>query len=123
MDEDALFKLLKRQTKATLLKLLYSTYYEANAQQKQNIFGDLIKKSKPSKTIDQNIIKESEEFYKESLEGFYYAPFNINSKNFSHIPKETKKWFKKLGDLLYSSTQLTKQKEHLSAVESFKILY
>lgn len=123
MDEDALFKLLKRQTKATLLKLLYSTYYEANAQQKQNIFGDLIKKSKPSKTIDQNIIKESEEFYKESLEGFYYAPFNINSKNFSHIPEKTEQWFDKLGDLLKFSTQLAKQKEHRSAVASFKILY
>jgi hypothetical protein len=123
MDEDALFKLLKRQTKATLLKLLYSTYYEANAEQKQNIFGDLIKKSKPSKTIDQNIIKESEEFYKESLEGFYYAPFNINSKNFSHIPEKTEQWFDKLGDLLKFSTQLAKQKEHRSAVASFKILY
>jgi hypothetical protein len=123
MDEDALFKLLKRQTKATLLKLLYSTYYEANTEQKKRIFGELIKKSKPSKTVDQDPVKESEKFYKDSLEGVYYAPFNINSKNFSHIPKETKKWFKKLGDLLYSSTQLTKQKEHLSAVESFKILY
>ena len=123
INEDELFKLLKRQTKATLLELLYSAYYEANNQQNWHIFGDLIKKSRPLKTTAKEIIKESEEFYKDSLAGLYYALFNINSKNFSHIPEETEQWFKKLGDLLKSSTQLTKQKEHISAVESFKILY
>jgi hypothetical protein len=53
----------------------------------------------------------------------YYAPFDINSKNFSHIPTETEEWFEKLGELLQSSTQLTKQEEHLFAVKSFKMLY
>jgi hypothetical protein len=31
MDEDALFKVLKRQTKSTLLDLLQATYHETNA--------------------------------------------------------------------------------------------
>jgi len=123
MDKDALFKVLKRQTKATLLELLYLVYYETNTQQRRHIFGDLMKKSKPSKNLAQDIIKESENFYKDSIAGVYYAPFNINSKNFSHIPEETEEWFEKLGNLLQSSAQLTKQKEHTSAVESFKILY
>ena len=78
---------------------------------------------KPSKNLAQDIVKESEQFYKDSLAGVYYAPFNINSKNFSYVPEETEEWFEKIGDLLKSSTQLTKQKEHTSAVESFKILY
>lgn len=124
MDEDTLFKLLRRQTKATLLELLHSTYHETNTQQKYDIFGDIMKVSKkPSKKLAHDIVKESEQFYKDSLVGVYYAPFDINSKNFSYIPKETEKWFEKIGDLLKSSTQLTKQKEHTSAVESFKILY
>jgi hypothetical protein len=123
MDEDALFKVLKRQTKATLLELLYSAYGETNAQQRRHIFGDLMEASKPPKTLAQDIIKEAENFYDESLAGFYYAPFDINSKNFSHIPEETEEWFEKLGELLQSSTQLTKQKEHSAAVDSFKILY
>ncbi|MEO0756422.1 MAG: hypothetical protein AAFY78_06060 [Cyanobacteria bacterium J06648_16] len=123
MDEDALFKVLKRQTKATLFELLYSAYYETNTQQRRHIFGVLMKESKPSRTIAQDIKKESENFYKDSIARVYYAPFDINSKNFSHIPEETEEWFEKLGDLLQSSTQLTKQKEHESAVESFKILY
>lgn len=123
MDEEALFKILKRQTKATLLELLHSAYYKTNTQQRRYIFGELMKKSKPSKIIAKGVIKESENFYEDSLAGLYYAPFNINSKNFSHIPEETEEWFEKLGDLLKSSTQLTKQSEHSSAIKSFQILY
>jgi hypothetical protein len=123
MDEDTLFKVLKRQTKTTLLELLYSVYYKTNTQQRRHIFGDLMKEPKPSKTLTQDIVKESENFYKDSLARLYYAPFDINSKNFSHIPEKTEKWFEKLGNLLQSSAQLTKQKEHTSAVESFRILY
>ncbi|BAB78348.1 hypothetical protein ACN23B_28290 (plasmid) [Anabaena sp. FACHB-709] len=123
MNEESLFKALKRQTKATLLELLYSAYYETNTQQRRHIFGDLMKNCNPSKSLEQDIIKESKKFYKDSLAGAYYAPFDINSKNFSHIPQETEEWFEKLGDLLQSSCQLTKQKKHTSAVESFEILY
>ena len=123
MDEEILFKALKQQTKSTLLELLYSAYYETNTQQRRYIFGDLIKKSKPSKITGKNIIKKSETFYKESLAGVYYAPFEINSQNFSQIPEETEEWFEKLGDLLQSSGQLTKQEDHASAVKSFEILY
>jgi hypothetical protein len=123
MDEDALFKILKKQTKATLLELLSVTYQETSSQQQRYIFGDLMKQSKPSKASGQDILKESQKFYKDSLAGVYYAPFDINSKNYSHIPEETEEWFEKLGDLLESSAQLAKQQEHAIAVESFKMLY
>jgi hypothetical protein len=123
MDEDELFKILKRQTKATLLELLYSAYHQTNAQQKRYIFGDLVKASQPEKASAKDILKKTEDFYQDSLAGVYYAPFDINSKNFSHIPEETEEWFDKLGDLLEASTKLTKQKEHPAAVASFKILF
>lgn len=123
MDEAVLFKALKRQTKTTLLELLYTAYYETNSQQRRSIFGDLIKMSKPSNIIAKEVIKESKIFYKDSLAGVYYAPFDINSRNYSNIPEETEEWFEKLGDLLQSSSQLTKQKEQSSAVISFNILY
>lgn len=123
MDEEVLFSLLKKQTKSTLLDLLSSAYDEANTRQKNSIFGDLIRKSTPPTVAGKNIIKKSEVFYKDSIAGVYYAPFDINSKNFSEIPEETEEWFEKLGDLLQSSAQLTKQEEYSSAVKSFKILY
>lgn len=123
MDEETLFKTLRRQTKSTLLELLYSVYYETNTQQRRSIFGDLMTKSKPSKMTGKDIVKKSKAFYKDSLAGAYYAPFDINSKNFSYIPEETDEWFEKLGDLLQASAELTKQGDHTSAVESFNILY
>lgn len=123
MDEKILFNALKKQTKSTLLELLYSGYYEMNTQQRRYVFGDLIQKSKPSKIVGKDVIKKSEIFYQESLAGKYYVPFEINSKNFSYIPEETEEWFDKLGDLLQDSTQLTKQEDHESAVKSFEILY
>ena len=123
MDEDALFKALKRQTKATLLEFLSLAYYEMTTQQRRHIFGALVEASKPARAVARDSKKESEQFYEDSIAGIYYAPFNINSKNFSHIPEETEEWFEKLSDLLQVSTQLTKQKDHKSAVESFEILY
>jgi hypothetical protein len=123
MDQDGLYKILKRQTKATLLELLHSAYCETNSKQRRYIFGDLLKESKPLKSLAHDVVRESKDFYKNSLKKVYYAPFKINSKNWSHIPEETEEWFEKLGNLLQSSTQLTKQKENSSAVESFGILY
>ena len=123
MDEEALFKTLKRQTKATLLEFLSLAYDEMTIQQRRHIFGTLMEKSKPARAVARDVKQVSEQFYQESIAGMYYAPFNMNSKNFSHIPEETEEWFEKLGDLLQASTQLTKQKDHKSAVESFDILY
>ncbi|MBJ7900226.1 MAG: hypothetical protein GC158_09965 [Cyanobacteria bacterium RI_101] len=123
MNEDALFKVLSRQNKDTLLELLRLAYEELSSRQKRYIFGDLLKESQPSTVSAPNVIQESEEFFKDSLDGVYYAYFEINSKNFSHIPEETEEWFEKLGELLEASAQLTRQKEHQAAVDSFKILY
>ena len=62
-------------------------------------------------------------FERESLAGIHYAPFNLNSKNYRHIPKETETWFDRLATLLQASAELTKQGEHVQAVTCFKILY
>jgi hypothetical protein len=43
------------------------------------------------------------------LAGAYYAPFRINSRNFSDIPEETDAWFAQLGDFLAQSTALAEQ--------------
>jgi hypothetical protein len=123
MDKDALFKGLKRQNKAVLLDLLQSAYDDMNSQQRRYVFSGMVEQLKPLKLIVKDVIQESKKFYRDSLSGLYYAPFNVNSKNFSDIPEETQEWFDTLGDLLKESTQLTKQGEHGAAVESFYILY
>lgn len=69
------------------------------------------------------MLKEIEDFQRESLASVYYEPFDINSKNWTHVPEETKEWFERLGDFLEASCQLTTQRDHRHAVASFGILY
>ena len=69
------------------------------------------------------LLKETKKFHQESFGGVYYAPFNINSKNFSYIPEETEEWFDRTGELLEASSKLTEQGEHSKAVECFNLLY
>lgn len=63
------------------------------------------------------------QFEKDSLVGVYYAPFDINSKNFMNIPAETEEWLEALSDFLKASSQLTHQGDHTQAVACFVILY
>ena len=123
MDEIELFKLLRRQTKDTLLDLLYEAYGELKTYQRNDVFGEIISKSKPKKVVAKTVIENIRAFHEESMSGVYYAPFNINSKNFSHVPEETDRWFDILGDLLNKSMQLLKQKEYAHAVDCFGVLY
>jgi hypothetical protein len=46
------------------------------------------------------------------VDGYYYAPFDINSKNFSDIPEETDAWFDEVSDYLEDSSRLTDQGDH-----------
>ena len=91
--------------------------------QRQEVFGRLIKTLPPAPVDGEALLDEVEDFRRESMAGVYYAPFKINSKNWSHIPDETREWFDRLGDLLQASAQLTAQGNHLHAVACFGTLY
>lgn len=123
MDENLLFKFLKKQPRIVLLDLLESAFHEMKTTQKNNVFGHMMDQIAPSRIDRKQVINDVRKFYKDSLAGVYYAPFDINSKNFSHIPEETEEWFEKLNDNLISSTQLSKQKDHLYAIDCFSLLY
>ena len=123
MNDKILFKFLKNQPKTVLLDLLESAFHEMKTNQKNAVFGYMMDQVEPSKIDGKQIIKDVKKFHKDSLNGAYYAPFDINSRNFSHIPEETQEWFEKLNDLLISSTQLSKQVDHLYAIDCFSILY
>jgi hypothetical protein len=53
----------------------------------------------------------------------YYAPFAINSQNFSDIPEETDAWFEQLDNFLARSTLLSDQGQHHDACTCFGLLY
>ena len=62
----------------------------------------------------RKLLRAIKKFRRESLAGAYYAPFNMNSKNYMFIPPETAAWFDRLGELLTTSVQ-SDQAEGLSA--------
>ncbi|MGH9841837.1 MAG: hypothetical protein ACREEM_24035 [Blastocatellia bacterium] len=126
MDKEQIFNRLRKQSPASLLGVLLVAYDEMNEQQRLKVFAPFAPRSKPSKPSKEDgrkLLKEIREFRQQSFDGVFYAPFDINSKNWTHIPEETEEWFDRIGALLEASVKLTEQGEHATAVECFTILY
>ena len=123
MDETELFERLGKKKRPDLMGLLRSVYRVMNTEQRRIVFGKMAEKVPASPMDGKKLLKKVKQFHGDSLAGKYYAPFDMNSKNFSHIPEETDEWFEALSDLLENSTRLSKQGEHLLAVQCFMLLY
>lgn len=61
-------------------------------------------------------------FQRDSLAKKYYAPFNVNSKNYMDVPEETTEWCDRAAAYLTAAAQLTKRGHHAQAVRCFAIL-
>jgi len=123
MDKARLFQFLQTQDSSVLLNLLSAAYDEMNRDQRQAVFGRHARALPPAPVEGEALLNEVEQFRRESLAEVYYAPFDVNSKNWMDVPDETKEWFERIGDLLKASCQLTAQGDHLHAVACFGILY
>jgi hypothetical protein len=123
MKKEQLFQYLSSQDISTLLKLLGSAYDQMNIEQRRDVFGKIVLEVPPEPVDGDDLLDQIEDFFRESLSGFYYAPFDINSKNFMDVPEETEEWFEQLGDFLKASMQLTSQSNHLHATICFRKLY
>lgn len=82
-------------------------------------------KAKPSHPprVGKALLKKVGQFHTDSLAGRYYAPFPMNSKNWRHIPEETKEWTERATQLLEACCQLSAQGAHSEAVTGFERLY
>lgn len=124
MDKDVLLQQLAKQSASTWLELLGAAYEVMNPRQRQSVFGRYILPEKPGASIEgKKLLRAIKKFHQDSLAGQYYASFNVNSKNWTHIPNETQAWFDQLGQFLADSLLLTKQAEHAQAVACFGLLY
>jgi hypothetical protein len=94
-----------------------------STDQRETVFGRTIRKTEPLHVDGASLVTQVRQFQRDSLAGTYYAPFDISSKNFMHVPEETKAWFEQLGDLLTDSARLSQQGDHADAVACFQILY
>lgn len=106
-----------------MLDLLEVAFDTMTTNQRAKVFGKLKIDEESSRVDEKSLLKEVKKFYEDSLKGSYYAPFQINSKNYMNIPEETEEWFEKLADLLGDSAKVSEKGNHQLAVECFKILY
>ena len=123
MNKEQLFAFFQQQDSPDLLRFLDAAYEAMSTAQREEVFGKAVRKAKPLHVAGPSLPEEAQKFRRDSLAGKYYAPFAINSKNFSHVPEETRAWFDRLGDLLTDSARLSQQGDHTHAVACFRILY
>ena len=123
MDETRLFAWFQQQEPSVLMEVLQNAYHAMTTTQRRDVFGPLITQIPPSPVDGEALHEAIDTFYRNSLAGVYYAPFDINSRNFSHIPEETEEWFEQLGDFLAQSTTLSDQGQHQHACACFGLLY
>jgi hypothetical protein len=85
VNEKHLFKLVKQQPSSALLDLLAYAYREMSVQQRHAVFGARVRDAPPSSVNGPALLKRIKRFYGESVAGKYYAPFALNSQNFTHM--------------------------------------
>jgi hypothetical protein len=120
MNKDQLFSHLKKQKPSVLIQLLDDCYSGMKTRAIGEVFGHLENEFEDKPVEGKKVLKSVKKFVNDSLKGKYYAPFNVNSKNFMDIPEETDMWFEELADLLTDSSELSAQGEHIHAVNASK---
>jgi hypothetical protein len=123
MNKKQLFAFFRQQDAQVLLQFLDAAYEEMTTDQREAVFGQTLRQTESLHVDGAVLLTQVRQFQRDSLARKYYAPFDINSKNFMHIPEETKAWFEQLGDLLTDSARLSQQGDHTDAVACFQILY
>jgi hypothetical protein len=125
MDKATLMQCLSKQPASIRLELLSAAYDAMTNNQRQAVFEAYLRvqPETPKAIVGQELLQEVEQFRQNSLTRKYYAPFNMNSKNYRQVPEKTRAWFSQLGQFLSNSMVLTDQGEHASAVACFGGLY
>jgi len=123
VNKEYVFDFLKEQGPSTLLRLLEAAFDTMTKNQRHEVFGRLKIDVETPQVNERAILKEVQKFHDDSLKGVYYAPFDINSKNYMNIPEETEEWFEKMADLLGDAAKVSEKGNHKLAVECFRILY
>jgi hypothetical protein len=123
MTKEILLKALKKQTKDNLIFLLLESFEIMNKARRYEIFNSICDKEEEPKFNAQKIFLSVKKFYNDSIAKKYYAPFAINSKNFSNVPEETELWCDMIADLFEKAIDLNTHDENEIAVKCFDMLF
>ncbi len=122
MQKEIIFKHFAECDKETLIKYLDLTWEQLSEKNQRNTFENLYKELTKSDLDAEEFFQKVENFHSLSLAGHYYTPFDINSKNFMHIPDETEEWFDEIGDFLDDACELVDKGEKEAVLPAFKLL-
>jgi hypothetical protein len=129
LDEKVLFQSLAKKTKRALLPVLQDAFKQMTEKQRQAVFGaghfDQAQPLKRRKSVidPKRLLQEAAAFRRDSLAKKYYAPFNMDSKNYSHVPAQTVQWCDRFARLVKSASALTAAGEHTAAARCFGALF
>jgi len=123
VDDQHVFAWLKKQKKDVLLARLRAAFDVLNAKQRRIVFADLIQPEVTTSGDGDMLRAEIEKFRRDSLARKYYAPFNVNSKNFMDVPEKTKEWCERFVGFVSAASRLTISGEHTQAVGCFALLF
>ncbi len=124
MNKTHLFSYVVQQEKEDIVSMLSNCFDNMNVDQINNVFYKYEKFYIDQTRVDpDNLLSAVKKFRENSFKGVYYAPFDVNYKNFSDVPEETRIWFDNLGDLMVDTSRLTEQGDHEKAVQCFRLLH
>ena len=123
MDEQRVFASLGKQKKAALLEYLRAAWEQMDDDQRRNVFAGAMPALPKVRVDGDKLWQEIEQFRRDSRARKYYAPFNINSKNWTDIPRQTREWCDQFARLVEQTSELSARGEHAQAVRCFAVLY
>ena len=123
MNKERCFELISSLKKSELLALLSDAFDTMNTRQRDKVFHSIERQSENLPIKPEVALNAAKVFLEDSLNHVYYAPFDVNSKNFMDTPEETDAWFSKLQEVFASAMQLTKQGYFHVAIEIFEIAH
>ena len=112
IDWEVLEPALRKLRKDDILQVLHDAYRVLPASRVVSVFGahvDFMALESPPRNAksaaSSRLLKTVEKFHRESLQGQYYEPFNVNSKNFMDTSQGTELWINECNQLFDKCVQ------------------
>ena len=122
LDKHRILEQLATQDKEQLLAWLEAVLIATNHFQLETLFGDFARQHFVRPLAPGEVLEAIYRFRQGSLAGKYYAPFEMNSKNYNYVPPQTEAWFDELSTWLGRACELAEDGEKEAALEGLSIL-
>jgi hypothetical protein len=113
---------MAKQKKSVLLDYLHRAFEEMDDRQRRNVFADAVPGPKNAAVDGDRLAEELDQFRRNSLARKYYAPFMVDSKNYRHVPEETREWCDRFAGFVRDALWLSERGKYAQAVRCFAVL-